>query len=244
VNRSIDTSLDCLQGILQYRFNDPALLDAALRHASAADQRSDSNERLEFLGDAVLGLVICQNLYERFPDAQEGELTKIKSAVVSRRICAEIALRLGLPDFLKLGKGMDSGDHLPRSLAAAVLEAIIAAVYLDGGFDAAQKLILEMFSEEIERAADSDHRFNYKSQLQQLAQRRLNSTPRYELLDEKGPDHSKCFEVAVSIGPNQFPGAWGPSKKEAEQKAAMMALLELGELSEDDIPGEAEVESV
>ncbi len=223
-------TLDACQARIGYKFRDPGLLKAALTHSSAARHRRDCNERMEFLGDAILGLVVCEELYNRYPEAQEGDLTKIKSAVVSRRTCAVVAQKLELPDVLVLGMGMESGEHLPRSLAAGVLEALIAAIHLDGGLEAARDFILREMNEEIMAAAESEHRFNYKSQLQQLAQRRWNITPQYDLLDEKGPDHSKCFEVAVAIGTRHFPGAWGPSKKEAEQKAARLALHELGEL--------------
>lgn len=228
-----NTPLEQCQKLIGYRFRDEALLQAALTHASSADTRKDSNERMEFLGDAVLGLVVCHALYDRLPDALEGELTKIKSAVVSRRTCAQIALRLRLPDCLTLGQGMINGEHLPKSLAAAVLEAVIAAVYLDGGMEAARAFILAHADEEIEDAIRSEHQYNFKSQLQQHAQKFMNGTPIYELLDEKGPDHSKCFEIAVSVGPRQFASAWGTSKKEAEQKAALLALQELGLLTDE-----------
>lgn len=214
-----------------YVFSDKALLRAALTHSSSADTRQDSNERMEFLGDAVLGLVICRELYDRLPTAMEGELTKIKSAVVSRKVCADVADELKLTDALLLGQGMEPGEQLPRSLAAGTLEAIVAAVYIDGGMDVAKEFILRHFADEISSAAGSEHQFNFKSQLQQYAQRQLNRTPEYELLDEKGPDHAKCFEVAVTIGSKAFPGAWGPSKKEAEQKAARAALEKLGVLA-------------
>lgn len=222
-----------------YEFHDQELLRAALTHASSADVRKESNERMEFLGDAVLGLVICRDLYDRLPDAMEGELTKIKSAVVSRRTCAEIADELHLTESLLLGQGMEPGEQLPKSLAAGTLEAIVAAIYLDGGLPAAEEFILRTFGDAISAAADSEHQFNFKSQLQQHAQRHLNATPDYELLDEKGPDHAKCFEIAVSIGPRTFPSAWGPSKKEAEQKAARLALETLGlvEAESDDDAG-------
>lgn len=228
---------------LNYRFRDVSLLQSALTHASSANSRRDSNERLEFLGDAVLDLVVCQELYERLPNSLEGDLTKIKSAVVSRRVCAQVADRLHLPEALTLGQGMVPDDHLPRSLAAAVLEAVIAAIYLDGGLDSAREFILAHMDREICQATQSDHQYNFKSQLQQHAQRHLNATPIYELLDEKGPDHAKCFEVAVSVGPRQFPGAWGPNKKEAEQKAAWLALKELGMVTGDAAEPEAEPDS-
>ncbi len=226
------STLAACQQRLRYQFKNSALLQSALTHASSAAHRRDSNERLEFLGDAVLGLVVCQALYDRLPDALEGEMTKIKSAVVSRRICAKVAQAIHLTDGLTLGQGMDRTDALPSSLAAGTLEAVIAAIYLDGGLDAARQFILAHMGEELDRAARSQHQFNYKSQLQQWAQRELNATPIYELLDEKGPDHAKCFEVAVTVGERQFPSAWGPTKKDAEQKAASQALYTVGALGE------------
>jgi len=234
--------LELCQERLDYEFEDISLLQAALTHSSSADTRRDSNERMEFLGDAVLGLVICRELYDRLPESMEGELTKIKSAVVSRRVCALVADRLRLTEVLALGQGMEPDEQLPKSLAAGTLEAVVAAIYLDGGFEVARDFILRNFEDEIAATAESDHQFNYKSQLQQHAQKTLNATPQYEMLDEKGPDHAKCFEIAVTIGHRQFPGAWGPSKKEAEQKAARLALEELGLVAADELPDAAEVE--
>lgn len=215
------------QEILNYQFKDPGLLEAALTHASVADHRLQSNERLEFLGDAVLGFVVCEELFQRYPEYLEGDLTKVKSAVVSRKTCARISEELDLTSLLFLGKGMHGRGMLPDSLAAAVFESIIAAIYLDSDFETARRFILEHVSVHIDDAVDSKHQRNYKSQLQQHAQKELSATPYYEVLDEKGPDHSKCFEVCVSMNGRRFPSAWGPSKKEAEQKAARLALEEL-----------------
>jgi ribonuclease-3 len=226
------SALQACQESIGYQFANLDLLKLALHHASSANHRRDSNERMEFLGDAVLGLVVCQALYERLPEALEGEMTKIKSAVVSRRTCAQVAQRLRLTEGLVLGQGMDSGEHLPSSLAAGTFEAIIAAIYLDGGLEAARAFLLRHMDEELREATESQHQFNFKSHLQQWAQRNMSATPLYELLDEKGPDHAKCFEIAVSIGDRQFPSAWGPNKKEAEQKAARLALITLGEIPE------------
>jgi ribonuclease-3 len=223
-----------IEEALNYRFKDPALLEAALTHASYAGSRLASNERLEFFGDAVLGVVVCEELYHRYPEALEGELTKIKSAVVSRRTCAEIALGRELDVCLLLGKGMNDREQLPSSLMAAVYEALIAAIYFDGGLEAARKFILADMSEQIDQAAASQNQRNYKSHLQQYAQKHMGATPIYEMLDEKGPDHSKCFEVSVVIVGKHYPSAWGPSKKEAEQKAAFYALRDLEVISEDD----------
>ena len=152
-------------------------------------------------------------------------------------ICIQLAQQAGEPLGLTLGQGMENGEHLPTSLAAGTLEAVIAAIYIDGGLDAARAFIVRHMDGELVRATDSRHHYNFKSQLQQWAQRVMHATPLYELLDEKGPDHAKCFEVAVSIGGRQFPSAWGPTKKDAEQKAARLALItaeELGETAHDD----------
>lgn len=214
--------------ILQYTFKNPDLLAESLTHASIANTRLVSNERMEFLGDSVLDLVVCEALYLRFPEYLEGDLTKIKSAVVSRKTCAEISNETGLTELLITGKGISSRESMPHSLAAAVYESIIAAIYMDGGFDPAKAYILRTIAAKIEAIAADAHQQNYKAVLQQHAQKAMGATPVYEMLDEKGPDHSKCFEVCVLIDGRRFPGAWGPNKKTAEQKAAMLALEELG----------------
>jgi len=225
---TIPESLARAGAVAGYAIRNPELYVAALTHASVANTRLESNERMEFLGDAILGLVVCEALYQRFPDWLEGDLTKIKSAVVSRKVCAQVADSIGLTDLLRMGKGMSEANGVPGSLRAAVLESFVAAVYLDAGFEQAKAFILENMGPYIEEAAASAHQNNYKSQLQQYAQKHLSATPHYESLDEQGPDHSKCFEVCVTINGRTFPSAWGPSKKEAEQKAAQMALQDLG----------------
>ena len=224
----ISESLARAEAIAGYSIHRPDLFVAALTHASVANTRLESNERMEFLGDAILGVVVCESLYDRFPDLLEGDLTKIKSAVVSRKVCAEIAEGIGLADLLQMGKGMNEHNGIPGSLKAAVLESFVAAIYLDAGFDEARRFILEHMTPHIDGAAASTHQNNYKSQLQQHAQKCLSATPQYEALDEQGPDHSKCFEICVTINGRTFPSAWGPSKKEAEQKAARRALEDLG----------------
>ncbi|MFG0331177.1 MAG: ribonuclease III [Phycisphaerales bacterium] len=220
--------------LLGYTFESPHYLEEAVTHASVADSRLESNERLEFLGDAILGMVVCDYLFRHYPDLLEGDLTKIKSAAVSRRACAKVARRLGLEELLRLGKGMSNRDDLPSSLAAAAFESIIAAIYLDGGFEPARDFILTHMEGVIERAADSGHQQNFKSILQQYAQREIGSPAAYLLLDENGPDHAKCFEVCVEIGDRRFESSWAGSKKQAEQKAALNALLELGVVECDD----------
>jgi len=219
-----------IEQIIGYEFSDKNLLVKALTHSSAVDNRLMSNERLEFLGDSVLAVVICQALFDNFTNYLEGDLTKIKSKLVSRETCAQISGQLGLQQYLKVGKGMVSNRALSGSLAAGVLETVIAAIYIDGGFEAARDFILRIYGPLIEEAdAEHDHG-NFKSLLQQYSQEQFNATPSYLLLDEKGPDHNKCFELEVVIEDRHFPSAWGTNKKEAEQKAAFNALVELGVL--------------
>jgi ribonuclease-3 len=210
-----------------YYFTNRALLREALTHASGAEHRLASNERLEFLGDAILGAVVCELLFEQYPEYLEGDLTKIKSAVVSRQSCAKISEALGLQEFLIVGKGMATTQAIPPSLLADVFESLVAAIYLDGGNDASHRFIQQYVGPEIELAAAGDLGGNYKSLLQQLAQREFSNTPIYLLLDEKGPDHRKCFKIAAQIGSVRYQPAWGRNKKEAEQRAACNALAEI-----------------
>ncbi len=211
-----------------YAFRDRTMLEHALTHASTADSRIQSNERLEFLGDAILGMVVCERLFTRFEDLLEGELTKIKSTVVSRRTCAELAEAMGLDQVLYLGKGMSNRKRLPGSVMAAVYESLVGAIYLDGGLDAARDFILRDLEALMEQAAASGHQHNFKSVLQQTAQQLLGAMPQYLVMEEKGPDHAKHFAVCVEIGARRFPACWGASKKEAEQDAALEALFVLG----------------
>ena len=217
-----------IQQILDHQFEDPQILNEAFLHSSAAGNRLRSNERMEFLGDSVLSLVICDTLFRRFPHYLEGDLTKIKSRLVSRKTCADIANELQLPSFLRVGKGMERTRAMSGSVAAASLESAIAAIYLDGGMKAAETFILRVFDTMIVEADAEQHQENFKSLLQQHCQRQHSLTPMYELLDEKGPDHNKCFKIAAVIRHHRYPGAWGITKKEAEQRAAYEALVELG----------------
>lgn len=216
-----------------YQFNDKSLLELALLHASAADQRVASNERLEFLGDAVLGVVACERIFARFPSLLEGDMTKIKSTAVSRRTCAKLARDLGLDEMLVLGKGVREQGDLPSSLAAAVFESVTGAIYVDGGLDAARAFLYPMLDPLIDAAEASGHQQNFKSVLQQHCQQRLGITPYYRALDEKGPDHAKAFKIAVEVGSESFEPAWGQSKKQAEQQAALLALLALRVVASD-----------
>jgi len=218
---------DC-QKAIGYQFNQVDLLKSALTHASGVDSRLASNERLEFLGDSILGLICCEYLYHRFPDLHEGDMTKIKSVVVSRPTCAKVSEDLKLGSFMVLGRGVAYNiQHIPANILADVFEAILGAIYLDGGWGAAKEFALRQLSALIEEVAGSDLKNNAKSLLQQVVQREFGATPQYVLLQENGPDHSKCFMMAVSIQGKTYKGAWGKNKKDAEQAAAFNALSEI-----------------
>jgi ribonuclease III len=226
-HRDRSQPLEECQAVIGYSFRDPNLLREALTHASGANHRLLSNERLEFLGDAILGAVVCELLFRKYPDYQEGELTRIKSIVVSRRTCAKISAALGLDQFLFLGKGMGSHDRTPPSVLADVFESLIGAILIDGGIESARRFIISHIEPEIDAAVEGQDGINYKSNLQQVAQREFGETPTYLLLDEKGPDHSKCFKITARVGKTRYAPAWGRNKKEAEQRAALNALCQL-----------------
>ncbi len=225
--RTEQEKLEFCQEQIGYRFKDIAILRAALTHASGAQNRLESNERLEFLGDSVLGFTICQWLFKQHSEYLEGELTQIKSAVVSRRVCARVSRKLELEDCLFLGKGMLRPAGVPKSLLSDVYEAIIAAIYLDGGIDHATTFILDTMQEELRQAVEGHSIGNHKSALQQLAQKDHGAAPIYRLLAETGPDHSKLFQISAEIKNRQFTPAWGRTKKDAEQRAAGNAMAEL-----------------
>lgn len=212
--------------ILEFDFEDQDLLRQACTHASLASARIDSNERLEFLGDAILGAVVSEELFLRYPDLPEGDLTRMKSVLVSRETCAKITRRIGLDQVVRLGKGVRLQQQIPTSILAAVYEAVIGGVYVDGGFEEAKDVVLRTIEAEFE-CVEEDITQNFKSTLQQLAQKEFGATPAYRLIDEQGPDHSKCFRVAAFIGDRAYTGAWGNSKKQAEQRAAENALVEM-----------------
>jgi len=222
---------------LGYAFRNRELLEMAFKHSSSTEERLESNERLEFLGDAVLGMVVCEELFNRFPGMLEGDLTKIKSNVVSRRTCAELAEEMGLGDLLVLGKGMDGRGEIPPSLKAAVLESVIGAMYLDSGLQEAKSFIIRLLQSRIDDAARLGHQHNFKSVLQQVFQRKGFGAPVYLVLDEQGPDHAKCFEVCVESPTKRFDSCWGSNKKQAEQEAALAALIGL-QLAERDGSGD------
>jgi ribonuclease-3 len=226
-----DALLDACEQKIQYRFKDRELLTAALTHASSASHRLASNERLEFLGDAILGLVVCEQLFHSYPEFLEGELTRVKSVVVSRLTCARISTELKLDECLLLGKGMAVHRTIPKSLMADVFESLVAAIYLDGGIEEAKRFIESHAKKYIEEVVSGAGGENHKSLLQHFVQREFGRTPTYALLEEKGPDHNKSFKIAAQIGKRLFAPAWGRSKKDAEQSAAKKAMECLSESS-------------
>jgi ribonuclease-3 len=204
-------------------------LTLALAHRSwcAETPSTESNERLEFLGDAVLGLVVTHHLFNAYPQLAEGELAKVRAAVVNAGVLAELAAELGIGPALALGKGEDaSGGREKPSILSDAMEAVIGAVYLDGGWDAASELVMRLLGDRIADAATGPGGQDYKTRLQELAAQRLDTLPRYEVREE-GPDHAKRFQATVFIGDEECGSGEGRSKKQAEQAAAQRAWRSL-----------------
>jgi len=220
-----------LEATLGYTFRDRSLLEQALRHASWCNEHADAhledNERLEFLGDAVLDLVVGHRLMTRYPQLREGELSVTRAQVVSEAGLSEVAAQLGIGAWLMLGKGEEkSGGRAKPSILADAFEAILAAVYLDGGFTAAWDFVERLLTARIETVEFKGF-YDFKTRLQEKAQARLKATPTYRVVQELGPDHDKRFVVAVTIGNDEWARAVGRSKKEAEQMAAAEAHFRL-----------------
>ncbi|RMH79512.1 MAG: ribonuclease III [Actinomyces sp.] len=219
------TTTDSLEEELGHRFADPGLLELALTHRSwsAEHPGEESNERLEFLGDAVLGLVVARHLYVTHPELAEGEMAKIRAAVVSAEALAEVASGLGLGTHLRLGRGEQrSGGAAKTSILADAMEAVIAAVYLDAGLEAAARVVLARLGDRIEAGSVTPGSEDYKTRLQELAAAEGLPAPRYETADS-GPDHRKTFRATVRVGRVLTGSGEGGSKKEAEQAAARQA---------------------
>lgn len=207
-----------------YSFSNIIVLERALTHTSCRLENNFSNERLEFLGDAILGMIISDYLYKALPHYSEGELTKIKSVVVSQTTLAKVSLEANLKEFLSVGRGLNDRNFFPKSLLANVFEAIIAAIYLDGGIEAAYNFTIKYLKKEVDIVCKNQHEKNYKSLLQQYSQKEYSVTPSYRVLQQIGPDHGKQFEVIVLVRDNEYGKGWGKSKKEAEQSAAKETL--------------------
>jgi ribonuclease-3 len=224
-----------LQKTLGVKFKDAALLQQALVHSSSVNENPSlfpvHNERLEYLGDAVLGLVVAEKLYRDIPGLSEGEMTRLRAALVRRDTLARIARDIALGDFLYLGKGEESSggrDKAPN--LAGALEAVIAAVYLDRGLTVAGKMIIRLLGEDWAKVLNRDAVIDYKSKLQELAQSRFQLTPVYRLAAEDGPDHDKTFTVEVEVNRQLMGTGAGRSKKLAETAAARAALENLGDV--------------
>lgn len=207
------------------------LLNQAFLHRSVANENlqcKGNNERLEFLGDAVLGMAVATYLYESLENLQEGDLAQIKSVVVSEAILSKIALKIGIDECLVLGKGEEmSGGRQKKALLADAMEAVIGAYYLDSGYDKAEKLVLSLIIPEILEVIEKKHTKDAKTQLQEFVQKKYKICPKYELCSISGPDHDKTFEVLVRIGNKVFGPEKGKNKKSAEQSVASLALKEL-----------------
>jgi len=227
-----DVCLQELEAALEYRFGDASLLEQALTHSSAAAE--ENNKRLEFLGDAVLGTVVAEILLERFPEAQEGELTKLKSSVVNRVFQASLAKKLGLAEVANLGGGLADKKSVSRAVLSNLMEAVVGALYLDGGLEPvrgfANRYLMTRMDEAFERFSIRDS----KSRLQEHAQRQMGGTPSYEIVEEQGPDHQKRFQAVTIISGERYESAWGPSKRAAEQRAAELTLNKLTDEPVDD----------
>ncbi|MHC4480547.1 MAG: ribonuclease III, partial [Planctomycetota bacterium] len=196
----------------------------ALTHASATGGDALSNERLEFLGDAVVALAVCNHLFRQRPDLSEGEMTVIKSAVVSRRTMARVGRSLGLSEFLRVDYGLRQRASYPSSMVAGAYEAVVGAILVDGGMEAAVEFILRTLGPEIERTEARQHKPSYKSILQEKAQAEGKGAPRYSLVRYEGPDHRPRYLTVVHICGEKCGAGWGSSKKTAEQEAAKDAL--------------------
>ena len=225
-------TLQVLEKKLGYTFRCKEQLQAALYHSSYANEHRccgvSSNERLEFLGDAVLGLVTADYLYHKHPDLPEGDLTRMRAALVCEESLYEVAQRLGLGSELRLGKGEEAGGGRQRpSILADATESVFAAVYLDGGMEAARALIHRVLLDKEQEEAVEERRRDYKTELQELVQQKKNQVLAYELVGQSGPDHDKQFSVEVSLNGTIVGKGIGSSKKRAEQDAARCAIESL-----------------
>ena len=219
-----------LEEAIGYRFHNISLLQNALTHSSFANERWHnsllSNERLEFLGDSILGMLVAEYLYRNFPDRPEGELTRMRADMVCEKTLASVAARIHLGDHLMLGHGEEQGGGRSRdSILADAVESVIAACFLDGGIEAAQRFIRTFILVEV--PVSQMHNADYKTKLQELVQQKKNQVLSYTLTGERGPDHDKHFTVAVSLNGGMVGQGEGRSKKRAEQEAARAAIRNL-----------------
>ena len=224
--------LGALQQILGISFNDPSLLEQALVHSSYINENpglaSTSNERLEFFGDAILDMVVAERLYQDCPQLNEGEMTKLRSALVRQDTLFRMAKTVKLGDYLYLGKGEEAGGgrNKPANLAGA-LEAVIAAIFLDQGLASARSFVLRLLDKELQKVISQGTRADHKSQLQEFIQARCQQTPTYHVIEAVGPDHDKRFTIEVKVGETVLGRGSGKGKRRAETEAARSALKRL-----------------
>lgn len=211
---------------IPYTFRDRALLDLALTHSST--NASADNERLEFLGDAALDLIVAEELFDRHADLTEGGLTELKSRLVARRTLAVAARELGLEDEARVGRGLSSRT-LSRSILANLYEAVLGAIYLDRGLPAARAFVLATLGGALEHVREREERANPKQQFQEHCQKLWGAPPLYRLLETRGEAHARAFLVCARADGQDYPPAWGRTRKEAERWAAYEALLVLEE---------------
>jgi len=221
-----------LQQRITHVFNNPELLERALTHKSYANESKlrEHNERMEFLGDAVLNLVVSEYLMKACPDSTEGDLSRLRAAVVSEPALATVAREIGLGDYLLLGRGEDqTGGRDKDSLLSDCLEALVASIYLDAGWEAAGGFIIRFFESVLLKTCSSGGTIDYKTMLQELCQERIKQLPEYRVAFETGPDHRKQFEVELLVMGKVYGRGVGKNKKEAEQRAAKEAVAKLTE---------------
>ncbi len=224
IGGSAEERIRACEQVLGYTFFDKKLIKTALTHSSSTSDKRLDNERLEFFGDAVLDLIIREFLFHNYPNHQEGDLTEAKSAVVCRASLAKAAKKMDLKAFLFLGRGIGRKRAVPDSLLADAYEAIVAAIYLDGGYQPVKNFVLMTLKDEIPKAIEKANSTNYKSTLQKLLQQQKRPLPTYRVLGSSGPEHSRVFDVAVIIDGEEMGRGTGSSKKSAEQEAARLAL--------------------
>ena len=229
-------ALNQFQEMIHYHFRDKNLLDTALTHRSFVNENPflacHDNERLEFLGDAVLELCISDMLMKKFPDYTEGQLSQLRASVVNEQPLANLAKNFKIGDYLLLGKGEESsGGRTKPSLLSNTLEALLAAIYLDSSFQEVSEFISRLFALLINEEQKTFMYRDYKTMVQQISQNRFKETPHYTLIREHGPDHDKTFEIELSITDKIITAGTGKNKKEAEQQAAEKALEALEKLT-------------
>lgn len=225
--------MQSLEAKLKYKFNNIELLKNALVHSSYANEirgNTYSNERLEFLGDSVLSIIVADHIYRKYPNLPEGELTRMRAALVCEKSLCIFAREIGLGDYLLLGRGEEKNGGRERdSILADAFEAVLAAIYLDGGMSSAKAHIMNTVLRDLKQYTEDESFKDYKTTLQEIIQRNPEESVSYILLEESGPDHDKQFTVAVKLNSNVIGTGTGKSKKQAEQFAARQALKLMGE---------------